>query len=92
MEKEEEEEAAAAKLRSFLQWAAEQGITDSPSSSSQSGSCLGHSLFVSHFPEAGGCVYQYICICIFACRHIEMRVSYGAGEDWRRRVIFAKES
>ncbi|VFR02555.1 unnamed protein product [Cuscuta campestris] len=51
MEEEGEEETS---LRSFLRWAAEQGITDYHSSSTQSRSCLGHSLFVSHFPQAGG--------------------------------------
>ncbi|XP_031093726.1 protein SET DOMAIN GROUP 40 [Ipomoea triloba] len=49
-----EEEEEQVNLRSFLRWAAEQGITDCPSSSTQSGSCMGHSLLVSHFPEAGG--------------------------------------
>ncbi|KAI3462238.1 hypothetical protein Pfo_018901 [Paulownia fortunei] len=47
----EEEEA---NLESFLQWAAALGISDSPISHSSASSCLGHSLSVSHFPEAGG--------------------------------------
>ncbi|CAH9133531.1 unnamed protein product [Cuscuta epithymum] len=48
------EEREVASLRRFLRWAAEQGITDSLSSTTPSDSSLGHSLFVSHFPEAGG--------------------------------------
>ncbi|PON55551.1 N-lysine methyltransferase SETD [Parasponia andersonii] len=43
------------KLEILLKWAAEVGITDSKASPSESlSSSLGHSLFVSHFPEAGG--------------------------------------
>ncbi|KAG8391089.1 hypothetical protein BUALT_Bualt01G0151500 [Buddleja alternifolia] len=55
MEEEEEEN-----LQSILQWAAALGISDSinnnnnSASSSSSSSCLGRSLSVSHFPEAGG--------------------------------------
>ncbi|KAF9624734.1 hypothetical protein IFM89_013272 [Coptis chinensis] len=45
---EEEEE----RLQTFLKWATNLGITDSPNSSSSS--CLGQSLYVSHFPDAGG--------------------------------------
>ncbi|GFQ05151.1 protein set domain group 40 [Phtheirospermum japonicum] len=44
----------SANLESFLQWAAGLGISDSPVSHSPSHSCLGHSLTVSHFPQAGG--------------------------------------
>ncbi|KAL6507622.1 hypothetical protein OROGR_023817 [Orobanche gracilis] len=45
----------SAKLESFLQWGAALGISDSPSShNNPSHSCLGQSLSVSHFPEAGG--------------------------------------
>ncbi|KAK4347639.1 hypothetical protein RND71_033978 [Anisodus tanguticus] len=49
------EEPEAMSLKSFLKWATELGISDSPSTSTtQSDSCLGHSLFVFNFPEAGG--------------------------------------
>ncbi|GAV61751.1 SET domain-containing protein/Rubis-subs-bind domain-containing protein [Cephalotus follicularis] len=52
---EEEEER---RLESFLKWAAELGITDSTknqqSQNATSHSCLGHSLKVSNFPDAGG--------------------------------------
>ncbi|CAL5373720.1 unnamed protein product [Camellia sinensis] len=55
MEEEEEEEGS---LESLLTWAAEIGISDSPSSnrplSSSSSSCLGQSLSVSQFPDSGG--------------------------------------
>ncbi|KAK6154088.1 hypothetical protein DH2020_013727 [Rehmannia glutinosa] len=44
----------AANLESFLQWGAAIGISDSPISHTSSSSCLGHSLSVSYFPEAGG--------------------------------------
>ncbi|KAL0430984.1 UNVERIFIED_CONTAM: protein SET DOMAIN GROUP 40, partial [Sesamum radiatum] len=47
----EEDEA---NLQSFLRWAAALGISDSPISDCSSSSCLGHTLSVSHFPEAGG--------------------------------------
>ncbi|XP_073044699.1 protein SET DOMAIN GROUP 40 [Primulina eburnea] len=43
-----------ANLKSFLEWAASLGISDSPDPHSPSPSCLGHSLSVSHFPQAGG--------------------------------------
>ncbi|KAL8038197.1 hypothetical protein ABFX02_11G089400 [Erythranthe guttata] len=44
-----------ANLERFLEWGAAIGISDSPiSDNSSSSSCLGHSLSVSHFPEAGG--------------------------------------
>ncbi|XP_059290788.1 protein SET DOMAIN GROUP 40 isoform X2 [Lycium ferocissimum] len=46
------DEAEALNLKSFLKWTTELGISDTPSTSSDS--CLGHSLFVSYFPEAGG--------------------------------------
>ncbi|KAG9442453.1 hypothetical protein H6P81_018307 [Aristolochia fimbriata] len=43
------------KLETFLQWAANLGVTDSPSvSRKQAASCLGESLVVSCFPDAGG--------------------------------------
>lgn len=57
------EEEDSANLSSFLEWAAELGISDFPTSSAipsqdsmlrARGSCLGHSLIVSHFPDAGG--------------------------------------
>ncbi|OIT35875.1 protein set domain group 40 [Nicotiana attenuata] len=49
------EEAEALSLKSFLKWAAELGISDTPLTSTPlSDSCLGHSLFVSTFPDAGG--------------------------------------
>lgn len=48
---EEEEEANLAR---FLQWATALGISDSSGPGSPSSSCLGCSLRVSHFPEAGG--------------------------------------
>ncbi|KAL7192730.1 hypothetical protein ACSBR2_024531 [Camellia fascicularis] len=54
MEEEEEEEGS---LESLLKWAAEIGISDSPSSNrplSSSSSCLGQSLSVSQFPDSGG--------------------------------------
>lgn len=41
----------------FLRWAAKLGITDSPlnlNNPFDHSSCLGHSLCVSHFPNAGG--------------------------------------
>lgn len=52
-------EQQEASLESFLKWAAEHGVSDSPPSSSSSlssssYSCLGHSLSISHFPQAGG--------------------------------------
>ncbi|PHU26732.1 hypothetical protein BC332_05064 [Capsicum chinense] len=51
----EEAEAESLNLKNFLKWAAELGISDSPPTSTiQSDSCLGQSLFVSNFPEAGG--------------------------------------
>lgn len=44
-----------ANLERFLDWAAKLGITDSPVEiQSESRSCLGHSLSVSDFPNAGG--------------------------------------
>ncbi|KAL8109284.1 protein SET DOMAIN GROUP 40 [Apium graveolens] len=52
MENEEENE-----VNKFLGWAAKLGITDSPlnfNHQSPHFSCLGHSLCVSHFPDAGG--------------------------------------
>ncbi|XP_030490439.2 protein SET DOMAIN GROUP 40 [Cannabis sativa] len=45
------------KLEILLKWAAEVGISDSETYQTQSHpplTCLGHSLYVSHFPEAGG--------------------------------------
>ncbi|XP_062107618.1 protein SET DOMAIN GROUP 40 isoform X2 [Humulus lupulus] len=45
------------KLEILLKWAAKVGISDSETSQVQTHpplTCLGHSLFVSHFPEAGG--------------------------------------
>ncbi|OIT21918.1 PREDICTED: protein SET DOMAIN GROUP 40-like [Nicotiana attenuata] len=48
-----DDEAEALNLKSFLKWATELGISDSPSTPSPD-SCLGYSLFVSNFPEAGG--------------------------------------
>ncbi|KAG1355296.1 hypothetical protein COCNU_07G014080 [Cocos nucifera] len=53
MDGEEEGKGMAALLR----WAAEMGISDSPTSTTPPPSpsfCSGHSLFVSHFPDAGG--------------------------------------
>ncbi|KAL6993295.1 hypothetical protein U1Q18_011410 [Sarracenia purpurea var. burkii] len=47
----EEEEG---KLKSFLKWAGGIGISDTPLNEMRSSSCLGHSLCVSHFPDAGG--------------------------------------
>ncbi|KAF5182419.1 Set domain group [Thalictrum thalictroides] len=45
-------------FETFLNWATKLGITDSPQhnllSQSTPSSCLGKSLYVSHFPEAGG--------------------------------------
>lgn len=55
-----EEEDDAANLESFLQWATEVGISDSDPSTIHWGenrllsSCLGYSVVVSHFPDAGG--------------------------------------
>ncbi|XP_009765288.1 protein SET DOMAIN GROUP 40-like [Nicotiana sylvestris] len=51
-----DDEAEALNLKSFLRWATELGISDSPSTSitPSPASCLGYSLFVSNFPEAGG--------------------------------------
>ncbi|KAK6912340.1 SET domain [Dillenia turbinata] len=54
MEQEQEEEIS---LKRFLKWATELGITDSGTTNPspvEPISCLGHSLFVSHFPDAGG--------------------------------------
>ncbi|XP_068640278.1 protein SET DOMAIN GROUP 40 [Aristolochia californica] len=43
------------KLETFFQWAANLGVTDSPSlSQNRASSCLGESVVVSCFPEAGG--------------------------------------
>ncbi|KAJ8752715.1 hypothetical protein K2173_007025 [Erythroxylum novogranatense] len=39
------------KLKDLLEWAAKLGVSDSPSSNN---TCLGHSLSVSYFPDAGG--------------------------------------
>ncbi|XP_071722759.1 protein SET DOMAIN GROUP 40 [Rutidosis leptorrhynchoides] len=50
MEEEDEEEG---KLDSFLNWASRIGISDSPNTSN-SQTCLGYSLKVSSFPDAGG--------------------------------------
>lgn len=44
-------------MAALLKWAAEMGISDSSTSTAPpfpSSSCLGHTLFVSHFPDAGG--------------------------------------
>ncbi|KAJ3688983.1 hypothetical protein LUZ61_018147 [Rhynchospora tenuis] len=42
-------------IEALLSWAAQIGISDSPTpNSSPSNPCLGHSLFVSDFPDAGG--------------------------------------
>lgn len=73
----------AANLESFLQWATEIGISDSDPSAKRReedrrlSSCLGYSLIVSHFPDAGGysilhsflalifhSPYEDICMCI----------------------------
>lgn len=44
-------------LERLLKWAAEIGISDSNSMERESPcSCLGHSLAVSYFPDAGGYV------------------------------------
>ncbi|KAG6403332.1 hypothetical protein SASPL_135549 [Salvia splendens] len=43
-----------ADLARFLQWATTLGISDSPNSTGTSSACLGLSMRVSHFPEAGG--------------------------------------
>lgn len=43
-----------AKLQSFLQWAADLGVSDSLPCPPRRRSCLGESLIVSHFPGAGG--------------------------------------
>ncbi|KAK4430486.1 protein SET DOMAIN GROUP 40 [Sesamum alatum] len=43
-----------ANLQSFLRWAAALGISDSSISDCSSSSCLGRTLSVSHFPDAGG--------------------------------------
>ncbi|KAG6401096.1 hypothetical protein SASPL_137941 [Salvia splendens] len=43
-----------ANLARFLQWATALGISDSPNSTGTSSSCLGLSMRISHFPEAGG--------------------------------------
>ncbi|KAK1578479.1 hypothetical protein Q3G72_030550 [Acer saccharum] len=57
---EEEEEEESKNLEKLLQWAANLGITDSPSSTTNenpclsSSSCLSHTLTVSNFPENGG--------------------------------------
>ncbi|XP_049384686.1 protein SET DOMAIN GROUP 40 [Solanum stenotomum] len=49
------EEAEELNLKSFLKWAVELGISDSPSTcTTQSDSCLGNTLCVSNFPKAGG--------------------------------------
>ncbi|KAL1540722.1 [histone H3]-lysine(4) N-trimethyltransferase [Salvia divinorum] len=44
----------AANLARFLQWATTLGILDSPNSTGTLSACLGLSMRVSHFPEAGG--------------------------------------
>jgi hypothetical protein len=45
-------------MEALLKWAAELGVSDSPSpsppSSSSPSSCLGSSLVVADFPDAGG--------------------------------------
>ncbi|XVF71029.1 hypothetical protein PTKIN_Ptkin12aG0001900 [Pterospermum kingtungense] len=41
-------------VKRFLKWAAGLGISDCENPESCSGVCLGHSLAVSYFPEAGG--------------------------------------
>ncbi|GAB4855299.1 hypothetical protein Ancab_023918 [Ancistrocladus abbreviatus] len=56
----EEEEESNRCLESFLKWAAQLGISDSPSKQFSSqisycdSCCLGYSLCVSYFPKAGG--------------------------------------
>lgn len=78
------EDEDAANLESFLQWATELGISDSnPSTTlseeeSRRSSCLGHSLVIAHFPDAGGYYNTYpfgnkhfeISLCIY--RHFYM--------------------
>ncbi|KAF3335573.1 protein SET DOMAIN GROUP 40 isoform X2 [Carex littledalei] len=49
-----EEEKTMAGVKALLSWAALIGISDSHSRNSPLSSCLGHSLFVSDFPGAGG--------------------------------------
>ena len=56
-ERERGMEGEEGKLEILMKWASEIGISDSPTSVSDRtnlSSCLAHSLFVSHFPHAGG--------------------------------------
>jgi hypothetical protein len=50
----ERESEMEEEVESFVKWAAELGISDSPDAKTHS--CLGHSLSLSYFPEAGGYV------------------------------------
>lgn len=60
------EEAEELNLKSFLKWAAELGISDSPSTcTTQSDSCLGKTLCVANFPKAGGYVLITILFFLF---------------------------
>lgn len=47
-----EEQEHGISLENFLNWAAELGISDSPTRSVPF--CLGHSLSLAYFPHAGG--------------------------------------
>ncbi|PKA48119.1 Protein SET domain group 40 [Apostasia shenzhenica] len=52
-----DKEVEGQKTKALLSWAAQIGISDAPtmrSASVCSSSCLGHSLVISHFPDAGG--------------------------------------
>ncbi|CAN1305964.1 Protein SET DOMAIN GROUP 40 [Linum perenne] len=54
---EEEERAGRESFDQFMKWSAELGISDSPPNSPSQQNpipCLGHSLVVSNFPDAGG--------------------------------------
>lgn len=53
-------------LTTFLEWAAQLGVSDAPHHhppSTVSSSCLGHSLSISDFPEAGG--YFFLLLTLF---------------------------
>lgn len=41
-------------MEEFLRWAATKGVSDGPHNKFQSSSCLGYSLLLSDFPDAGG--------------------------------------
>lgn len=50
----EESDRDVERLSNLLKWGAELGISDPSATEGEASSCLGKTLFVSEFPEAGG--------------------------------------